>query len=377
MRYITKHIMQDLEKKMVFISGPRQVGKTTIAKALSKKEEKSVYLNYDKFTDKKIIINAQWDPESKLVCLDEIHKYSKWKNWLKGLYDTKEPSTKYLVTGSARLDIFRKGQDSMLGRYHHWRLHPFCLAENPLKLTLQKSLVRFLMRGGFPEPYLADSETEAKRWTRQHLELVFSQDVRDLSMVRDIALLNLFLQSLQSKVASPIAVAKLSNELEVAPKTGKSWLNLMEQLYMCFLVYPYAKKIQRGLVKQPKVYFYNNAEVDGDIGAKFENLVAQHLIKKCHYLEDLTGYRYSLNYVRDKEGREIDFVILKENKPIIAIEAKWKDTSVSKSFLNLCEQLGVAKKVQLVGECQKEFFSHGVKVTPATEFLSKPLEKDF
>jgi len=377
MRYLKPHLMEDLKQKMVFVSGPRQCGKTTLVKAIAKEFSGSTYLNYDSEKDKKTILKQEWDSGSSLVVFDEIHKYARWKNLIKGIYDTSHPQHKFIVTGSARLDIYRRGQDSMLGRYHGWRLHPFCLAENPLSLKGSDALDRFLRRGGFPEPFLQSSETYAQRWKNEHIKLILREDVRDLTGIRDASLLDLFISALRERVGAPIVISNIANDIEIAPKTGKLWLAALEQLYLCIVVKPYAKGIDRGLVVPPKVYFYNNAEVDGDIGAKFENLVATHLLKRAHFLEDSTGHRYEIRYIRDKEKREVDFLVLKDRKPAALIECKWSDGGLSSSLSYFAKKLKIPKAYQLVGDFDRTLQKDGIVICPAHKYLSRPLDQEF
>lgn len=377
MRYLEPFIIKDLQKKMVLISGPRQCGKTTFAKSLEKKVKAITYLNYDSEIDRKRILKQDWDHETQLVILDEIHKYSRWKNFLKGIYDTQKSKQQILVTGSARLDIYRKGQDSMLGRYHGWRMHPFCLAENPLTESNQHMLLRLMERGGFPEPLLAPSVDEARRWKNTHLQLVLREDVRDLTLIREASLLELMLTALRERVGSPIVMANLARDIEVAPKTAKAWLNILQQLYLCIVVKPYARGIDRGLTVPPKVFFYNNAEVEGDIGARFENLVATHLLKRAEFLEDSTGYNYELRYIRDKEKREVDFLILRERKPFAIFECKWTEGPPSKALQYYSQKLKINRVFQLTGQLDRTYKKDDVTICPAARYLARPLSEEF
>ncbi|HPI41916.1 MAG TPA: AAA family ATPase, partial [Pseudobdellovibrionaceae bacterium] len=200
MRYLHKFTIKDLKKKMVAVSGPRQSGKTTFAKAVLKSFSPSEYLSWDNSEDRKRILKTDWTETSQLIVLDEIHKYSRWKNWIKGIFDKNPEKIRFLFTGSARLDVFRKGGDSLFGRYHLWRLHPFCLAEHPLNISNEKALKRLLDFGGFPEVYIEGDTTQAKRWRRQRRDLILREDVRDLENVKDIKLLDLMLDLLASRV---------------------------------------------------------------------------------------------------------------------------------------------------------------------------------
>lgn len=378
MRYIQNFIQTDLKKKMVFISGPRQCGKTTLANDIIKKSH-SLYLNWDDIDERKRILKRDWADEDKIIALDEIHKFSRWKNFLKGTYDVQKDQHSFLITGSARLDIYKKGQDSMLGRFFSWRLHPLCLAElrHNFKLKEPGFIDRLLEHGGFPEPFFSNDPLFSKRWRKEKINLVFRQDIRELENVKDISLLEMLYFQFTERVGSEIVLANIARDIEIAPKTAKAWLQILERTYAVFVVTPYHKKLAKAIIKPPKVYFYDNGEVLGDIGAKFENLVATHLLKKIHFLEDSTGDRYELNYIRDRDGHEVDFVIIKNRKPILLIEAKVSDSSISSHLYYFMKKLKINQAIQLVLKGDKTKTQNGVKVINAEDWLSQKLETDF
>ena len=377
MRYLTKYILDDVTKKMVFLTGPRQSGKTTLVTDMLKNLP-GIYLNWDDQDHRKQILKRDWSDEETYIALDEIHKFSRWKNFLKGTYDTQKIKHRFIVTGSAKLDIYKKGQDSMLGRFFSWRVHPLCLAElkHQFKNSDEKNLDKLLTLGGFPEPFFEGKEVFAKRWRKEKLKLVFRQDIQELESIKDISLLELFYQALIDRVSSEVVLSNLARDLEIAPKTAKSWLNVLEKTYAVFVVRPFGKTIAKAITKTPKVYLYDNGEVSGDEGAKFENLVASHLYKRIQFLEDLYGDKYELNYLRDKNGHEIDFVILKNNKPVCLIEAKLNDLTRSKSFYFYKERLKIKHCVQIIKGQFKASTKDDILVTSASDWLSRPLEDE-
>ena len=377
MRYLTKYILDDVTKKMVFLTGPRQSGKTTLVTDMLKNLP-GIYLNWDDQDHRKQILKRDWSDEDTYIALDEIHKFSRWKNFLKGTYDTQKTKHRFIVTGSAKLDIYKKGQDSMLGRFFSWRVHPLCLAElkHQFKNSDEKNLDKLLTLGGFPEPFFEGKEVFAKRWRKEKLKLVFRQDIQELESIKDISLLELFYQALIDRVSSEVVLSNLARDLEIAPKTAKSWLNVLEKTYAVFVVRPFGKTIAKAITKTPKVYLYDNGEVSGDEGAKFENLVASHLHKRIQFLEDLYGDKYELNYLRDKNGHEIDFVILKNNKPVCLIEVKLNDLTRSKSFYFYKERLKIKHCVQIIKGQFKASTKDDILVTSAADWLSRPLEDE-
>ncbi|NOX32158.1 MAG: ATP-binding protein [Deltaproteobacteria bacterium] len=371
MRYLYKNILKDLTRKMVFIGGPRQVGKTTLAKNILEQAYPSgKYFNWDYNEDRQDLLAAKWLDDDGLIIFDELHKYRDWKNWIKGIYDTNEGAVQFLVTGSARLDIYRRGGDSLLGRYHYWRLHPFGFDECPGNMTPKEVLKRLMTVGGFPEPFLDGDEREARRWRRERFDRVLKEDIRDLESIRHISLLDLFIHQLRTCVGSLIVMSNIAGEIQVSPKTAKNWLDLLERMYLVFAVRPYTKNLPRAVIKPPKIYFYDNGDVMGDEGAVFENLVATQLLKKNHFREDRDGYRYELRYIRDKEGREVDFVILKEGIIEELIEVKFSDDRISKHLKYYADKLSPRKATQIVAKLKRPYSSGRMTVVdPAAYFM--------
>ena len=371
MRYITSHILDDLKRKMVFVGGPRQVGKTTLAKAiLADHYPDGRYLNWDFDEDRQDILKKRWRTDNPLLIFDELHKFPKWKGWIKGIYDVSHHLHTFLITGSARLDVYRRGGDSLLGRYHYWRLHPFTLDEIPKGISPKDAFERLMTLGGFPEPFLENDERMARRWRRERFDRVLREDVRDLEPVRDIQLLGLFLDLLRHRVGGLIAVSNLAKDLEISPKTAKAWLETLERMYLVFSVRPYTKSLPRAVRKPPKVYFFDNGDVLGDEGARFENLVATSLLKRLHYLEDGQGYRYELRYIRDKEGREVDFVIVKEGELEELIEVKYADDSIARSLSYYAERLSPKKATQIVSQMKRPYDKGKIRVTDPISYFS-------
>lgn len=354
---------------MVFIAGPRQCGKTTLAQHIMTQFDNPLYLNWDDTEHRDLILKRQWSDKNKLLVFDEIHKYPLWKNWLKGLYDTQKDKHKILVTGSARLDIYKKGGDSMLGRYHLWHLHPFTLDECPKEFSKEEAFSRLMKVGGFPEPFFDGDETEARRWRLSRLSKIFTQDIRDLENIRNLQLMEIFVERLRSRVGSMVVLDNLATELKVAHKTISSWLAVCERIYLLFAVYPLATGA-RSIQKPPKIYFFDNADIIGDEGARFENLVATHLLKRLNFLTDSTGYKYELRYLRDKEKREVDFAILKDGKLEEIIEAKWADDQISSHLNYYAKRLAPPKVTQIVGQIKNPYTKEGIEVMSAMDYFT-------
>jgi len=226
--------------------------------------------------------------------------------------------------------------------------------------------------GGFPEPFLSGSEREARRWRRERLDRVIREDIRDLESIRIIQNLSLFLDLLRSRVGGLVVLSNLAADAQVSPKTAKAWLEVFERMYLVFAVRPYTRSLPRAIQKPPKVYFFDNGDVLGDEGARFENLVAATLLKRLHFLEDFHGYRYELRYIRDKEGREVDFAILKDGVLEELIEVKYGDDSLSRSLLYYAEKLKPPRVTQLVGGLKNSFDRNGIRVTNPISYFNNP-----
>lgn len=371
-RYLENYIVADLKKKMVFVGGPRQVGKTILSESVAKQFSTSCYLNLDLAADRQIIFKHQWPSADRLVIFDELHKYPRWKRWIKGVYDTKPEEQQYLVTGSARLDIYRKGGDSLLGRYHYWRLHPLTLDERPHDVSLAETYDRLLRLGGFPEPFLENDERNAKRWRAERFVRVIKEDLRDLENIKNIQLLELLAEQLRSRAGGLISYANLAADLEVAPKTIKNWIHLLENMYLLFCVYPYTKNISRAVKKAPKLYFYDNADCEENEAMRLENLVATHLLKRLQFREDNFGERCNLHYIRDRNDREVDFVTVIDGKVHELIEVKLSDKKISASLKYYKDTLRPEKTVQLVGKLPRSFEENGVLVTTPIAYFKNP-----
>lgn len=353
-RYLKARIKKDMDKKIILISGPRQSGKTTLSKMLSASYD---YLNYDYDKDRNTLDRKEWDRKKDIIILDELHKKPKWKSWLKGVYDVEGLKPNLIVTGSAKLNTYRKVGDSLAGRYFSFRLHPLDLKEIyqfDKKANLDRSFQQILQFGGFPEPFFQGSEEFYKRWRKTHVDIILKQDLITIEKVTNIIGIENLIRLLRTRVGSTISYANLARDLEVDPKTVKHWLEILENLYVIFKVTPYSKKLRNTILKAPKYYFYDNGQVEGDVGIKLENMVACALYKELQFLEDCFGDDIALHFLRTKRGEEIDFLVVINNKPVRLIEVKWSDDQWSKTFSRFDEIFSNVLKIQIVGKIQKE-----------------------
>lgn len=386
-RYLQKHILEDLAGRMVFISGPRQVGKTTLAKQIGDIAfaKKYGYLNWDNRNDRKAILDGVFGAGNKLLVFDEIHKYKNWKNYLKGEYDKYKDRFKILVTGSARLDIYRKGGDSLLGRYRSYRLHPLSLPEllgiypeAPVfkKLSFEKEskqqkefFKRLFIFGGFPEVFTKHSNKELRRWHNERADTLIKEDVRDIENIRDISSLQVLVELLPTKVGSVFSVNSLREDLEVTHKTVSLWVDILEKFYYHFRVYPFQSTLIKSLRKEPKLYLWDWSGLE-DENTRLENMVASHLLKFCDFLFDTQGYRARLHYLRDKEQREVDFLVTVDNKPWFCVEVKNAFRKTPPSLKYFSARLKIPFVYYIVRQEGMDFLKDNIHVLSASRFLS-------
>lgn len=383
-RYLTPFIVEDLREKMVFVGGPRQVGKTTLCRNfVATHFSNHAYFNWDNRTDRKAITASSWPGDTELLILDEIHKYRKWKGLVKGEYDKLKETYKFLVTGSARLDLYRRGGDSLQGRYHYYRLHPFTLAEveriayvSSLQKELpigkgshQSALDTLDAFGGFPEPFLKQNTRLLRRWHNEKTERMFREDIQDIEAIRDIGNMKLLSDILPSKVGSLLSVNAMREDLEVSFRAVSHWMDILETFYYHFRIYPFTAKKIRSLKKEPKLYLWDWSEVE-DEAARFENLIASHLLKYVHFLVDYEGHKAELYYLRDVDKREVDFLVTIGGRPWFAVEVKLNDATLSPHIPYFKERLSIPFVYQVVKKSGVDKIEKGARIVSAGKFLS-------
>jgi len=354
---------------MVFLGGPRQVGKTTLSQQLIKnfRDEHPAYLNWDSDIDRNKIKNREWPKNEKLIILDEIHKFKNWRNFVKGLFDTLKNTHSFLVTGSARLDHFRKGGDSLLGRYHYYRLHPYSLPE--IGYSPEK-LVKLLKFGGFPEPFHSANDRDLRRWHLQRLNRLVRTDLRDLENIKDLDKMFMLAELLPSKVGSPLSINSLAQDIEAGFKTIKNWLSILSAMYYSYQIAPFGSSKIRAVKKEQKLYMWDWSQVESE-GHRFENMVASHLLKYCHFLEDTEGHQMELRFLRDIDKREIDFVVIKDKKPIFAVECKTGEKSVSPHLHYFSERTSIPHFYQVhLGKSEKQI-NDKITILPFSHFCEQ------
>lgn len=368
-RYIEPFIVDDLRKKMVFLGGPRQVGKTTLAQGLIKnyQDQHPAYLNWDYDPHKNKIKNREWPKAEKLIVFDEIHKFKSWRNLIKGFYDTLKNTHSFLVTGSARLDHFRKGGDSLLGRYHYYRLHPYSLPE----LMYGPGVIdRLLRMGGFPEPYMSNDDRDLRRWHMQRLNRLIRTDLRDWEDVKDLDKIFALAEELPNRVGSPLSINSLSNDIEADFKTVKRWLGILSSLYYSYQISPYGSAKIRAVKKEQKLYMWDWSQIEST-GIRFENMVASHLLKYCHYQEDVEGHKMELRFLRDTDKREVDFVVLKNKKPVFAVECKHGEKSTSPHLFYFKDRTPIPHFYQIhLGKTHKQIDDR-ISILPFKDFCKE------
>jgi predicted AAA+ superfamily ATPase len=369
-RYIESAVLDDVKRKMVFIGGPRQSGKTTLAKFLGQQagyDIESRYLNWDAAEDRENIITERFPAGPGFLILDEIHKYSRWRQVLKGLFDKRGDELQILVTGSARLDYYRRGGDSLQGRYHFYRLLPLTCAElgAPSISTVQDLLIY----GGFPEQFLSQSEKETKRWSREYRSRVVAGDLSTLENVHDVGIIEKMAIRLPDLVGSPLSLNALREDLQVSHQSVSRWIAMLENLYMIFRIYPFGAPKIRAVKKEAK-HYHLDWTVVSERGYRFENLVACHLLKWCFFLQDTEGREIELRYFRDVDKREVDFVITEDGTPIHFIESKISGKDASLSLRYLKNHFPFVTATQIVFDEDVDVITKdGIRICSAHSFL--------
>jgi uncharacterized protein len=371
-RYLDDRVRQDLLKKMVLLTGPRQVGKTTLSQQLLREHPNGQYLNFDVAAHHAVIQAQSWRQSASLLVLDEIHKMKDWKSWLKGVYDGRAAGQSVLVTGSARMDTFRQTGESLAGRFYKLRLHPLSVREwcQHARITPAEALTHLLQRGGFPEPALSASDTDAERWRADYFAGLVREDVLEFSRLHEVNAMRLFAEMLRSRVGSPLSLASLARDLSLAPTTLAKYLAILEALFIVFTVRPWHRNIARATLQAPKVYFYDTGLVLGDAGLRFENLVACHLLKNLHWLQDTRGAQVDLHYIRTKDEAEVDFCLSEGETLTHLVECKLSDAKPHRTLSRFANHWPQAQAVQLLRECKAEADFGALQIRDAGKWLA-------
>ena len=377
-RYLDDAIQKDLKRKLVFVTGARQVGKTTLSRALMGSHSPAQYLNFDVARDREIIVRQSWKPDARLLILDELHKMSNWKPWLKGVIDGKTPGQHILVTGSARMETFRQAGESLAGRFRAWRLHPVSVREwcrygprtNTKLPSPADALIRILERGGFPEPLLSGEAVEADRWRKDYLSGLLREDILEFSRIHELAAMRTLVDMLRARVGSPLSLASLARDLQIAPPTLKRYLDILQALFIVFIVQPWHRNVARAILQAPKVYFFDTGLVDGDEGVRFENAVACMLLKHTQWREDARGEEIGLHYLRTKDGAEVDFAISNRATLTHLIECKLTNAVPSAALHRFAAEWPKARSVQLVRHLRNEEMRGKIAVLTAAPWLA-------
>lgn len=388
---LREHLAQN--RQIALISGPRQVGKTTVCRAVS-----SLYLNWDNAEDRRLILRGpsavadrlhaeRLGPGLPVVVFDELHKHSKWKGFLKGFFDTYEKDLKIVVTGSSRLDVFRRGGDSLMGRYFLYRMHPWTVAERirvkqPDKPIHSPAALAgpewnaLWEHGGFPEPFLRREPAFTRRWRRLRLAQLMREDLRSVAQVQDLGALETMSLILEERSGQQLVYSNLAQETGISVDTVRRWVDLLGRLHFGFLVRPWSNRVAKSLLKEPK-WFLRDWSGISDSGARAETLVACHLLKAVEGWTDLGLGSFELRYLRDKLKREVDFLVVRDRKPWFLVEVKLGDTRLSDSLGHFQSATGAAHAFQAVVDLpyvEADCFSRAKPtVVPARTLLSQLL----
>lgn len=393
---IQQHIAEN--RQMIFLAGPRQVGKTTLSKLTQQLTKDFYYLNWDNLDHQHMIIRGPKHIMQQLgleklpvgnkpiLVLDELHKYSRWKLFLKGFFDSYGDHFHIIITGSAKLDIYKRIGDSLMGRYLLYYIHPLSVAEliNP---TLNNTEIRqpqkikplqfeqLLEFGGFPEPLLKANKRFYNQWGRLRYQQTFHEDIRSLTEIHEMAQLEMLATILKNQAGNLVNYSHLAQEVNVSVPTIKRWIDSLSAFYYCFTIKPWSKNVTRSLRKQPKVYLWDWSVIT-DLGAKIENFVASHLLKAVHFWTDYGFGKYELYYLRDKEKQEVDFLVTKNQQPWFLVEVKYsQQNGLNKALYNFQTQTKATHAFQVVFDMpfiDKDCFDYKTPIiVPVQTFLSQ------
>ena len=354
------------QRQMAFVSGPRQVGKTTSCRNFA-----DHYLNWDNTDDRAVIVKGPAAVAEKIglsalskskptILFDELHKFGKWKQFLKGFFDTHADAVHILVTGSSRMDVYRRSGDSLMGRYFLYHMHPFSIAEVVYQeLPDPDSIIRdprpinddefaaLWNHGGYPEPFLKRDKRFSNRWQNLRLQQLLREDVRDLTQIHQLDQLELLVQQLMNRSSRQLIYSNLATDIQVSIDTVRRWVGTLCNLHLGFLVRPWFKNVSRSLRKEPKWFLRDWSGID-DPGDKAETFVGCHLLKAIDGWNDMGLGSFQLNYLRDRNQREVDFVIIRDGKPWFLVEVKHSDTSISPTLEFFQEQTKAPFAFQVV-----------------------------
>jgi len=394
-RLYTAVLLDHLQRhrQMAFVAGPRQVGKTTVCRSLG-----DAYFNWDNADDRRLLLRGpaalagalQLDrlrAKPPVAVLDELHKYPKWKPLLKGFFDTHGDRVRLLVTGSSRLDVFRRGGDSLMGRYLLYRMHPWSVGEclrtglpareiQPPGEVATADWEALWEHGGFPEPFLRRDTRFTRRWRSLRQEQLSREDLREVAHITDLGTMETLMQLLVERSAQQLVYSNLAQEIQVSVDTAKRWIDLLARMHYGFLVRPWFKNVAKALRKEPK-WFLRDWSGLADDGARAETFVACHLLKAVEGWTDLGLGDFELRYVRDKQKREVDFLVVRDRQPWFLVEVKLTDASLSPSLAHFQAQTKAPHAFQVVLNLPYEpadcFAVRQPVVVPAKTFLSQLL----
>ena len=381
-------------RQMAFVSGPRQVGKTTTCR-----NHADTYVNWDNIDDRELFLTGPANLVDQLglnrlsntipvALFDELHKYPRWKQFLKGFFDTYADQVRITVTGSSRMDVYRRGGDSLMGRYFLYRMHPFSIAEilrqdlpDAKRIVHQPRKIRTVdfealwHHGGYPEPFLKRDSRFSRRWQSLRLEQLVREDIRDLTQIHQIDQLELLVKLLSNRSAHQLIYGNLAKEVRVSIDTVRRWVDVLCNLHLGFMVRPWFRNVSRSLRKEPKWFLRDWSSIE-DVGDKAETFVACHLLKAVEGWNDMGLGKFELGYLRDKEKREVDFLVVRGGKPWFLTEVKHHEESMSPALEFYQDQLKAPFAFQLVIDTdyvEADCFSKpgGPLVVPARTLLSQ------
>lgn len=384
----------EVHRQMALVSGPRQVGKTTTCRSLA-----TAYLDWDNLDHRRVVLAGPAATAARIgltrlsarpvvVAFDELHKFPRWKTYLKGFFDTYSDGVKILVTGSSRMDVYRRGGDSLMGRYFPYRMHPFSVGEiadqtlpdarrmvkRPRRIP-RSDFAALWNHGGFPEPFLKRDRRFTRRWAKLRQQQLIREDIRDLTRINELHQLEALVAILQQRSCDQLIYSSLAGEVMASVDTIRRWIDTLCGFHVGFLLRPWYRNVSRSLRKEPKWVLRDWSGVS-DGGKRAETFVGCHLLKAVQTWTDLGHGDFELHYLRDREKREVDFLVSRDRKPWILVEVKLSDERMSRSLALFQGQTGAPYAFHVVVDAdyvEADCFARrdAPVVVPARTFLSQ------
>ena len=331
---IKRIIQKDVENSLstfpvVCILGPRQVGKTTLAKEIQKKISSSVYIDlelpsdYNKLNEPELYLSEQ---KNKLIIIDEIQQKPELFSIIRALVDQDRKNGRFLILGSSSPDLVKQSSESLAGRIVFHNLSAFLITELE---SDKKTIDKLWIRGGFPDSFLAKNEEASLNWRESFIKTYLERDIPNFGIKIPSIQLRRFWMMLAHSHGSLWNASKIASALGVSAPTAKYYLDILEETFIVRHLPPFYSNIKKRLVKSPKIYIRDSGLLHNLFGIEnkegllghpaaghsWEGFVIEQVI-------NMLPKKYTFYFYRTSSGAEVDLVVVKGDKPVLCIEVK-------------------------------------------------------